>query len=356
MSGFEQAAGDGSVRAPSSELSGGAVLRAARPAALSAITRPYAPPRGARVVAAVSGGGDSLALGLLLWALAPGRGWDVAWGTVDHGLRGTRGAQDAAFVRGLAARIGVPCEVRAVAVERAPRRSPEDAARTARRAALVEIAAAAGAEAIALGHTLDDQAETVLLRLARGTGTAGLGAMRRHAPPFWRPLLDVERDELRRLLRDLGQGWREDETNAEGRAFRNRVRNEILPLMKTRLGAGVVRCLARAALTAAEDEDFLAASARAAPGIVVAETVDSAELDVAALAALPRALSRRCVRGCCEKLSSGYKLLSAAQVRAIEELVRGRAERRLDLGGGMTARRTKNRLLLEQRLDTEDGR
>jgi tRNA(Ile)-lysidine synthase len=190
----------------------------------------------ARLLVAVSGGADSVALLRLLVELAPRRGLQLEIGHFDHGLRPDSGA-DAAFVGELAAQHGLPVHLGRWT---APRPG-EAAARRARYEFLEDQAAALGCEALALAHHLDDQIETVLLRLSRGSGVRGaLGmAWRRPGPvPIVRPLLAVRGAELRAYLETLGQVWREDPTNRDGRAARNRVRQLVLPALDAALEPG----------------------------------------------------------------------------------------------------------------------
>ena len=234
---------------------------------------PAPPPPDRPILVACSGGGDSVALALLLHrAKHP-----IHLAHLHHGMRPAPEADgDQAFVRDLAARLGVPfhtarADVPAQAA--ATGQSPEMAARAARRDWLRRTAAAIHATAIATGHNADDQAETLLLRLARGTSPAGLSgiapAARDPDGTLWlRPLLSIPRDTLRDWLLRHGEPWREDATNAESFALRNRVRHDILPLLRDRLNPKIRDALLRLAdLAAAESAalDALTAYAAANP-------------------------------------------------------------------------------------------
>jgi tRNA(Ile)-lysidine synthase len=186
---------------------------------------------------AVSGGADSVALLVGLRAVAATRS-DVPPFTVahvEHDLRPTA-ARDATFVTTLAERLGLPCHCARVAVRTAPRRGEglEGLARRLRYQSLHDIARACGAVSVVVAHTADDQAETILHRIARGTGLAGLAGMpaRRRlgaGVDLLRPLLTVPGAATRAFLRDRGESWCEDETNADRRFARNYLRHEILP-------------------------------------------------------------------------------------------------------------------------------
>lgn len=283
---------------------------------LRQLTRPWSPPRGCRIVVGVSGGADSVALGLLLGALAGGRGWSVLLASLDHERRGRAGADDRRFVERLARQAGL--ESRTV---RRPAPGDEAAARRVRRHVLQEIAAAEDAAAIALAHTMDDQAETVLHRLARGTGTAGLGAMQRWSAPWWRPLLGVRRDALRRLLHRCGMAWREDETNLAPDATRNRLRRRALPALAAALERDVVPALARAAELAQIDEELLAALAAEQAAHVARRTTTGVELDRRALCELAEPLARRLLLAELTRLVGGERL-AATHVEAVLALAR----------------------------------
>jgi tRNA(Ile)-lysidine synthase len=187
---------------------------------------------GDRVLVAVSGGPDSTALLHALLAVAPRIGVTVEAATVDHGLR-PESASEAALVVERCRALGVPCERIAVDVPAARGRhvSWQDAARRARLAALEAAAVRRGCTRIGLGHTADDQAETVLFRIVRGTGVAGLGGMPYRRGLLVRPLLEVRRREVLRYLGRRGLPFVEDPSNADRRFARPRVRHDWLPLL-----------------------------------------------------------------------------------------------------------------------------
>src|SRR5262249_17338922 len=191
--------------------------------------------------------------------LAPARGWGLTAAHVDHGLRGVEGAADRDAVARVAARLGVPLVERTLALD--PGAGLEARARRARLRALATMAAPVGASRIALGHTADDQAETVLLRLLRGAGRGGLAGMRRARGRFLRPLLGATRADVRRLLADRGVTCALDRSNADLRHARNRVRRLVLPLMAAEFNPGIVRGLAALAGRLRDEESILEALA-----------------------------------------------------------------------------------------------
>jgi tRNA(Ile)-lysidine synthase len=210
----------------------------------------------ATTVLGVSGGADSTAL--LVAAVAGGH--RVVAAHFHHGLRGREADEDAEAVRDLADRLGVPF----VLGRAEPPAGPDEAsARRARYAFLLGVARARGAPAVAVAHTADDQAETVLMRLIRGAGARGLGGMAPSRPlgegvVLLRPLLRYTRAEVVAYLRRRGIPYREDSSNADRRRLRNRVRHELLPLLRT-YNPRIVEVLCRTAQLLREDEAALQA-------------------------------------------------------------------------------------------------
>jgi len=205
---------------------------------------------GRHVAVAVSGGLDSVVLLDVLLATRAWHGAELSIVTVDHGIR-PESAEDAAFVAALAHRHGLPCHTAALSL--GPQAS-EDEARTARFAAFDAVVC----DAVALAHHRDDQAETVVLQLLRGTGSAGLSGMSFRRGRFVRPLLGEAREALLAYARHRGLRWREDPSNGDPRYLRNRVRHEVLPLLED-VRPGAREALARAARAVADDRELVAA-------------------------------------------------------------------------------------------------
>jgi tRNA(Ile)-lysidine synthase len=207
-----------------------------------------------QVGVAVSGGADSVCLLHVLLELAPR--WDLRLSVLhlDHGLRGEESRQDAEFVRGLADRLGLALFLRETPVAQSPD-NLEQAARQARLAFFRETIAGGAVQRVATGHTRSDQAETVLFRFLRGSGTAGLAGIRPvTSEGIVRPLIEVERSEVRQFLVDRGIAWREDSTNSSFQFARNRIRHELLPQIAREWNPAIGETLANTADWALAEE------------------------------------------------------------------------------------------------------
>jgi tRNA(Ile)-lysidine synthase len=212
--------------------------------------------RGRRVGVAVSGGADSVCLLHVLRELAPR--WDLSLEVLhfNHQLRGAASDEDAAFVAHLAEEMKLPFHQRSVAVADVPG-NLEQAARNARREFFREAMTSLGLEKVATGHTKSDQAETVLFRLLRGSGNAGLaGVLPTTAEGLVRPLLDVERGEIEQWLTGRGIAWREDASNSDERFSRNRIRHELLPKLRAEWNPAIDNMLSQMSVLAREDESY----------------------------------------------------------------------------------------------------
>lgn len=215
-------------------------------------------PPGAVVLAACSGGPDSLALAAALAHEAPRRGWRGAGVTVDHGLQpgsARRAREVAAVLRGLG--LDPARSVRASVLAGTGGGGPEAAARAARYTALDSVAADVGAAAVLLAHTRDDQAETVLLGLARGSGARSLAGMPGRRGRYRRPLLGLGRASAREACAALGLEPWDDPQNRDPAFARARVRHQALPALEAALGPGVADALARSAAQLRADADLL---------------------------------------------------------------------------------------------------
>lgn len=216
---------------------------------------------GDRIVVAVSGGPDSVALFRCLAALRVRWEWDLCIGHVDHGIRGVESERDAKFVEALAEKFGVPVMVRRLHLNKQDAKlnklSFQEYARTLRYQALEEMVKNLEATKLALGHTADDQAETVLMWILRGCGTRGLGGI----PPkrgvsVVRPLLDIQRTEILDYLAERQEEFRLDPSNFQPVYLRNRIRQDLIPQLK-KYSPGIVNVLTRQAHILREDHAFL---------------------------------------------------------------------------------------------------
>ena len=274
-----------------------------------------------RAVAAVSGGSDSVALVHLLKEL---HGWGslqlVALAHFNHCLRATADA-DEQFCARLGTALGLPLIVDREDIgarARRERRSIESAAHDARHEFFVRSLVAAGADVVALGHTKDDQAETLLLRVIRGTGSAGLSAMHPRAGPLIRPLLDCRRDELKAYLVARKVAFVHDESNEDISIPRNRVRALLLPLLAQQFNPGIVDVLANEADVAREQWALLnEACDKEWPGVVRRDNLIW-RLNAPALASLPMALARLLVHRAMTAASGGRSVGFSHVRRALE--------------------------------------
>lgn len=291
---------------------------------------------GTRVIVACSGGADSMALAAATVFEGRAAGWLVSAAVVDHGLQEGSVAVAATVVERLGA-LDCPAEVLTAHVGTAG--GPEAAARDARYAAL-EDHAAAGDAVVLLGHTRDDQAETVLLGLARGSGTRSLAGMAPRRGRFRRPLLGLGRADTAQACADAGIEVWDDPHNADDRYARVRVRHRVLPVLEAELGPGVTDALARTARSARDDADALDQWAADA----YAEAASSADagggLDTTVLERLPAAVLRRVLRAAALAAGCPGNDLTAHHLAAVSELVHGwRGQGPIDLPGGRRAQR-----------------
>jgi tRNA(Ile)-lysidine synthase len=251
---------------------------------------------GQKVGVAVSGGADSVCLLHVLRELAPL--WDLHLRVLhlNHRLRGDESEQDAEFVRRLAAEFGLPFTGHDANLSAASE-NLEQSAREARLSLFRNAISSGDVSRVATGHTLSDQAETVLFRFLRGAGTAGLSAIRPvTADRIVRPLIEIDRTEIVQFLRDRGIPWREDSTNRSLTFARNRIRHELLPQLVRDWNPGFERNLAHTADWALAEESYWEAEIGRLAESYLVPGVDSVLLDTTRLKLLPLAAARRLVR------------------------------------------------------------
>ncbi|CAN2224617.1 MesJ tRNA(Ile)-lysidine synthase MesJ [Candidatus Nanopelagicaceae bacterium] len=289
---------------------------------------------------AVSGGADSLALAFALIKETPELAITLIAVTVDHQLQSGSGEQ-AKKVQVQLKAMGYQ-EVIIERVSVVEKSGLEADARTARYTALDAIANAYGATQIFLGHTRDDQAETVLLGLARGSGTRSLSGMATINGKYARPFLQLTREQTIFACQEADlQPWN-DPHNVNVKFSRVRVRNKVMPVMEEEIGPGIAAALARSAAILRDDADALDEMAQA-----VISRVDLSDLDCAALAELPRAIRSRILRAAIYAAGAPSGSLSADHLAGIEALVtswHGQGE--VSLPGGVKVARISGRLSL----------
>ena len=297
---------------------------------------------GARVVVAVSGGPDSVALVHVLLELQAAGDLTVAGlAHFNHQLRGVDADDDEAFCRGMAETLGLPIDVDRADVAgaaRIARRSIEDLARELRYAFFERVADARDADAIAVGHSLDDQAETFLLRLIRGAGSRGLASILPRAGRVIRPLIEIARGDLRAYAADRALPFRTDATNDDLGIPRNRVRHELIPYLEREFSPGISRVLAREAALAREDDDRLQHEAIDFAGsIVLSRTGGKTELDAGRLRSLHPALAARVAQHALAAAAPA-RFIGFDHVAALLKLADGLEGDAVDLPGGRAVR------------------
>ena len=334
---------------------------------------------GSRVLVALSGGPDSIALLDVLRDLERAGELTIAGlAHFNHQLRPGAADEDEAFCRGVASSSGIPIEVggedvRGLAFHEG--RSIEDAARTLRYAFLQQAADRLGADVIAVGHSRDDQAETFLLRIFRGAGTRGLGGIRPRAGRVIRPLIELARAELRQFAAERGLTFREDESNQDVAFARNRVRLELLPYLERTFGGDIAKVLAREANLAQVDNDRLEAEAiELAGSLVLVDTAHQADpagdwpahvatrssddrivIDAVSLVTAHPALASRVVRDALAR-AAGSRFIGSDQVARLMDFARkGRDGEALSLPGQRAVRHGRFiRLGPEPRRDVQE--
>ena len=310
------------------------------------------PPRGSTLVVALSGGADSVALADALATLRRRRGFRLVAAHLDHGLR-PGSAADAEFCAGLCRNLDMPlrsavADVRARAARE--RGGLEQAARRERYAFLRRVRDEEGAAAIAVAHTRDDQAETLLLRLLRGAGATGLAGMRPRAGDVLRPLLGVSREDVLVHLRERGLAWREDASNADTTHRRNRVRHELLPYLEERFNPGIRATLARTAGLLADEAAHVRQEADVLLAAAARDEGEALVLLRAPLAGAPTPVARAVIRQALAR-AGGLAQVGALHVERVLQLARAAAPsgRRLPLPGGRQARFTRDEVRIEKR-------
>jgi tRNA(Ile)-lysidine synthase len=306
--------------------------------------------RGDAVVAAVSGGPDSVALLQVLVQIAPVFNLRIVVAHFNHGLRGEESDGDERFVRDLAAQLGLPlaaarADIRQIKAGR--RGSLEEVAREERYGFLLEVASARKARRIALGHHGQDQAETVLINFLRGAGSDGLkGMLPVRDDLFIRPLLSITKEEIDVFLREGGYAFRNDSSNRSDEPLRNRVRRHLLPDLKRAFNPNMEATLARLGEIMRLEDDYLQMQVRdILSGWEIAPGRADAAIDIGEFLGLHEALQRRIVKTVLEGMAAQGQGIGYVHIQAAIDLCRGGKSRgRLHMPGGIRVVRTGGRI------------
>ena len=308
---------------------------------------------GDRVIAAVSGGPDSVCLLHCLVELAPEYGIELLAAHFNHKLRGEDSDRDEQFVEGLCKRLNVPLSLAGedmAAVSRREKGSLEELCRKSRHGFLEGLAREKGFGKIALGHNLDDQAETVLMNVIRGTGIDGLKGIDPVRDCFIRPLIGIERKEIIDFLSSRGIPWRTDHSNSENSFRRNSIRNSLIPFIRENYNPSIVDALGRLANIARSENEFLdslmgkaASSWDPLPGRGV-------KIPTGELLGHHPALRKRIIKSALEGLSPVKGGISHEHISAAIKVAGGKEPgASLDLPFGISARREYDFLVIEKR-------
>lgn len=302
---------------------------------------------GVTLVSALSGGPDSVALLDALARVARRAGVTVVAAHLDHGIRSDSGA-DADFCAELCERLRLRLRSGKARPSEEARREGglEEAARLARYAFLRRVAREESAAAILLGHTLDDQAETVLLRLLRGSGALGLSAMKPWDGELLRPLLDTRRAQVLEHLDAQRLPFRQDLTNSDRAFLRNRVRLDLLPLLERDFNPGVVEALGRTARAMGEEHAALREVAAQLLDRAQAPAVEGPAFELAVLKSAPEGLAKTALREALRR-HGGLRSVAAVHIEKLWGLVQeGRGGARLPLPGRRTGLVLRSRLVV----------
>lgn len=277
-------------------------------------------PRGSSVLIGLSGGADSVALTRLLAELAAKQELELSACHINHRLRGAESESDSEFCEALCDSLEIPyiaVEIDVAELARSQKLGIEEAGRAARHFVFENLAEEEGIDLIALGHHADDQVETALFRLFRGSGPLGLLGIPRRRGRIIRPLLNYRREEIVKYLHDNGQSWREDISNLEESYTRNFIRNSVLPLIRTRFGAVDLAILRMIEINQAEEDQLDSELARVAPKVARFSPGGCGIVDIARFNKLGLWLKRRILRWTLETVAAGFVSVDFATIERL---------------------------------------
>jgi len=300
-------------------------------------------------LAGVSGGADSVALIHCLHRLTPEWGVLLTVAHLNHGLRGEEGKEDSVFVRKLAASLDLRCIEESIEIPKlATPKNLEERAREVRYDFLRRAARSANAGKIAVGHNMNDQAETVLLNLLRGCGISGLSAIRPKTGRLIRPLLQMSRRDILEYLESLGVPFREDSSNRNLQYRRNRVRHELIPYLEAWFNPRLIETLTRQAALAKDVSDFLELESERVYESVKTEVPRGVSIGISRIAPLPFAIKKLILRKGLKEILGSLRGIATRHVDDMIRLCDSTSGRYIQLPGGLIAMRQFDNLILSR--------
>lgn len=309
--------------------------------------------RGDKVLVAVSGGPDSVALLYLLYDLSSELELSLVVAHLNHGLRGEESRKEADFVKELAGKLDLPIELSSIdlpALKRSWRLNVQEAARRARYRFFEEAAGKCSAQRIAIGHNADDQAETVLMRMLRGTGTRGLGGVHPVRGKYIRPLIEIPRHRILKFLEKKELPFVTDSSNLKTSYLRNKIRLKLLPELEREYNPGVQKNLLRIASILREEEGILESAADEAwKHTCKSQLRDQVVFDVPSLLNQPLSLQFRLLRRAIEAVSGSLWGIDFDHIEALIKLAGSKYPNKLiHLPRGLLAERSYRKLILRK--------
>lgn len=311
-----------------------------------------------RVIAGVSGGADSVCLFFMLLELQKKIGFSFVAVHVNHGLRGEDADADERFVENLCAKYGVPLKISRVNLELIAgkrKQSLEEAGREVRREVFMQVMEKYGGTRVALAHHQNDNAETLLWNLVRGSGLQGLGGIRPVNGVWIRPLLCLNREEIERYLQRRKQEYCTDLTNLETTYTRNKLRHQVLPFLEQEVNPAAVRHINETMEQMRELQEFVNVELQKAVRQCVTESAEEKRYEIAAVQwwELPEYLQKEVIYHCLERVSGSRKNLGRTHVEAVKELFEKQVGRSRNLPGEILAVREYDGICLEKLPDAK---
>lgn len=313
---------------------------------------------GDRVVAGVSGGADSVCLFFELMEYQKSCEFSFEVVHIEHGIRGQESLEDAAFVENLCRTYGIPFHLYRVDIQKLARErklTVEEAGRQVRYETFERVLEKCSANKIAVAHNLEDQAETILMNLARGSGLRGMGGICSVRGRIIRPLLNTRREQIEEYLRNQEAVWRVDGTNLKTDYTRNRIRLEVLPALSAAVNQRAAEHIAAAGMHLQRVEEYLERETKRLTDHLVTVENNVVKIERQGFLAQERVIQECLLRGCLEKISAGKKDIGQVHIDALCRLAGKENGKSINLPDGIRAKNKNENMVLEKKLSGIKG-